>query len=428
MWLEDWLNWILAVALCSVWLLWTFRVWWVNRPPRQQQCNQLLPQIVAYASQTGTARGIALEQQQLLGGPLTTQLVALSELTPGLLSQVKKALFVVSTHGDGEPPDNGRRFYRDLLGLCPSRLSLSSLEYEVLAIGDASYPQFCQFGVDLYQQLARVGATAIKPLQKHQPHILKSAIAVRKSWTLVAREQLTADQTGGLFHLRLKANGVLTPWRAGDLVSILPHNDQDQLPRRYSVASVPDDQQLSLIVRQQVNPDGSLGLCSGWLTDIARLGDEIILEHIDNPCCQIEHVTAPLLLIGAGSGLAGIRGHLAQRRTSPESAPVWLMFGERFDDPHQQLHEELLSWQRSGVVKLIHCAYSRSTDSPAYVQEMINQNSQQIANFIGCNGHVYVCGHYQGMGTAVDLALANALGLHAYRDLQRQNRYHRDLY
>ncbi|MEX1220790.1 MAG: NADPH cytochrome P450 oxidoreductase family protein [Idiomarina sp.] len=423
----------IALALCLTWLAWTARLWWQHRSPRPAKAALQLPVLVAYASQSGSARALAVQQQQALGGPQHASLMALSELVPKQLAQVKKAVFVVSTYGDGEPPDNGRRFYHDLRALSQSRNKelFNSLNYEVVALGDRSYPKFCQFGDDLYRQLASLGAKASAPLtkldQSQSAHSLHQP-GPEQTWRLTYRQRLNTQADAGLFHLRLNTPQGMPKWRAGDLVAIQPNNDASAAPRRYSIASAAVDGEISLIVRQHITERGELGLCSGWLTQQAALESGIKLQLIENTSCHIDDHAAPLLLIGAGSGLAGIRGHLAERAQHTKAGPAWLIYGERAADPGQSLHTELALWQQRGVLSTLDCAFSRDPKKPAYVQDIVREQAAEIADFIGTGGHVYVCGRYEGMGTAVDAILREALGAEGYQQLMVQGRYHRDLY
>lgn len=418
----------IALALCLLWLAWTAWLWWQHRSPRPTKKALQLPVLVAYASQTGSARALAMQQQQAFGGPEHASLMALSELVPKQLAQVKKAVFVVSTYGDGEPPDNGRRFYRELQAVSNTGL-FSTLDYEVVALGDRSYPKFCQFGDDLYRQLASLGAKASAPLTKLD--LSQSATSVEQplqTLRLVARQRLNSKTDAGLFHLRLATDEPLPKWCAGDLVAIHPNNDSSAAPRRYSIASAPADGEISLIVRQHLTESGEQGLCSGWLTQQAEPENAINLQIIENASCHIKDHAEPLLLIGAGSGLAGIRGHLAERAQHVEVGPAWLIYGERAPDAGQSLHTELALWQQRGVLNTLDCAFSRDPENPAYVQDIVREKATEIAKFLNTGGHVYVCGRYEGMGTAVDAILATALGAKGYQQLSEQGRYHRDLY
>jgi sulfite reductase (NADPH) flavoprotein alpha-component len=69
---------------------------------------------------------------------------------------------IISTHGEGEPPTAAKKFYDHIH---QNDLSLSQLKYGVLALGDTSYPLFCKAGEDIDQQLKKLGATPIIPIQ-----------------------------------------------------------------------------------------------------------------------------------------------------------------------------------------------------------------------------------------------------------------------
>jgi sulfite reductase (NADPH) flavoprotein alpha-component len=69
----------------------------------------------------------------------------------------------MSTHGDGEPPEAAQKFY-DFVH--QHDLKLGGLKYSVLALGDSAYPLFCKAGEDVDEQLNKLGANRIAPLQK----------------------------------------------------------------------------------------------------------------------------------------------------------------------------------------------------------------------------------------------------------------------
>ena len=105
----------LAIALCLAYCAWVGFII-VSHYARQRERRHVTTGafIVAYASQTGTAKQLAEYQAELLESDRPVKVIALNDLAIDTLRKANDALFVVSTYGDGEPPDNGRRFYRAL--------------------------------------------------------------------------------------------------------------------------------------------------------------------------------------------------------------------------------------------------------------------------------------------------------------------------
>ena len=119
--------------------------------------------LVAHASHSGTAEGIAREI--CIQNPVRCDLYSLGELSPQSLETYGQQLFIVATHGDGGPPDNAAKFF-DLLQA--SRPNLFEVQFAMLALGSRAYPRFCQFGRDFYRLLIRAQAQPqVLPVEVH---------------------------------------------------------------------------------------------------------------------------------------------------------------------------------------------------------------------------------------------------------------------
>lgn len=117
---------------------------------------------VLFGSQTGNCQRLAgslsrkLEEQ---GFQVT--LTSMNSFKPNGLKKVENLLLLVSTHGEGDPPDNARSFHEFLYSKRAPQLG--SLKFAVLALGDTSYEFFCQTGKDLDQRLEELGGQRLCP-------------------------------------------------------------------------------------------------------------------------------------------------------------------------------------------------------------------------------------------------------------------------
>ncbi|MDZ5635859.1 sulfite reductase subunit alpha [Janthinobacterium sp. GMG1] len=403
--------------------------------------------LVAYASQTGNAEELATQTAQSLQlAGIPVRLCALAELTAFDLQQAERALFLVSTYGEGDAPDNAAAFMGRLM---TGELALPQLHYAVLALGDRSYGQFCGFGRALDAWLAAQGASrlfqrievdrsasaAIEQWFQHLSHLAGTSDAPDWSapafgdWRLTQRQLLNPGSAGGaIYHVELApVAGSLPDWQSGDLVQVTAPADPSQ-PREYSIASIPRDGGVHLLVRQHAHPDGSLGLASGWLTAQAAVGDVVQLRLRQHKRFRLEdNAQRPLILIGNGSGIAGLRGHLKSRVLAGQRRN-WLIFGERNLAHDFHYREEIERWHASGDLPRLDLAFSRDQAERTYVQDRLRGNADEVKLWLEQGAAIYICGSLAGMAGGVDLALQEILGRPALDALAAEGRYRRDVY
>lgn len=198
-------------------------------------------------------------------------------------------------------------------------------------------------------------------------------------------------------------------------------------PRTYSVASLPQDGALQLLVRQERHGEKGLGLASGWLTAHAPLDTRVPLRLVANPRFDAAQGDRPCIFIGNGSGLAGLRSHLRARVRAGQRRN-WLLFGER-----QRAHDSLCAaeidgWQARGFLARLDRVFSRDADAHRYVQDCLREAAEDLRAWVEQGAIVYVCGSAQGMAAGVDAVLADVLGADALDALITDGRYRRDVY
>jgi len=304
-----------------------------------------------------------------------------------------------------------------------------------------------------------------------------------ENWSLSQRTLLNRDSVGSDIYLLGLTPPSPQSWLAGDLVEVLPRNcpwaiehfleglglagsdgvvieglaqslnqalATRQLPenrthlvglhaqalvnalvplgmREYSIASIASDGVLELIVRQERHPDGSLGVGSGWLTEHAAIGSGISLRLRRNSGFHLPEAPVPLILLGNGTGLAGLRS-LLKARIAEGHTRNWLLFGERNIKHDFLCQDELQGWLASGDLALLDLAFSRDQEEKIYVQDRLRESADVLRKWIADGAAIYVCGSLEGMATGVDRALVDILGSEAVERLIEQGRYRRDVY
>lgn len=117
---------------------------------------------VLYGSQTGNSHSLATKlSKKLEEQSFQVALTSMSDFKPNGLKKIENLFIVVSTHGEGEPPDSAIPFYEYLHSKRAPKLE--GLRYSVLALGDTSYEFFCQTGKDFDKRLEELGGERIIP-------------------------------------------------------------------------------------------------------------------------------------------------------------------------------------------------------------------------------------------------------------------------
>ncbi|TPW04180.1 MAG: sulfite reductase (NADPH) flavoprotein alpha-component [bacterium] len=454
----DPVRWLWAALAVGLWLLTIALVRWAQARARRSAAARsaaLVPAgdtptvLVAFASQTGLAEELAWMTARSLSDAGTSARVSpLGALEPVELKAAGRVLIVASTTGEGDAPDALSRFVRQSMN---APADLGGLSYGLLALGDRTYADFCGFGRALDGWLQRSGAAplfdrvevdngdtgAIRHWQ-HQLGLLTGS-TVQADWTppafdrwrLVERTHLNPGSPGGEAWLMAFEPVDHAPhWVAGDIAEIgLPAIEGQPAPgsREYSVASLPSDRRAEFIVRLMHRPDGTPGLASGWLTRDLAIGDEAGMRIRTNRSFHGPSPETPLILIGNGTGLAGLRAHW-RARAGQTAAPTWLMFGERTRAHDAFLDSELQTALATGALTRLDRVFSRDAGDGRYVQALIAEHAAELSAWVDRGAAIHVCGSLEGMSKGVHEALERVLGAEALLSLTENGCYRRDVY
>jgi len=406
--------------------------------------------LIGFASQSGFAEQLAWQaagQLQAAGHAVAVE--SFSRLDEARLKQSDQALFVVSTFGDGQPPDSARAFERKILSSTPD---LGSLRYGLLALGDRQYQQFCGFARRVNSWLHNGGAQALfAPVEvnnadpgelrrwQEQLAALTGVQPVNEArafdrWRLERRELLNPGSQGGAVYLVSLVPEQGVTWQAGDILEVWPGDDAGQhgepardAIREYSIASLPGDGTLDLVIRQTTRPDGSPGLGSGWLLRQVPLRGVVHAKVRRNSTFHAPEDGRPVLLIGNGTGIAGLRS-IIKARIAGGHYRNWLLYGERNERHDFLFRAEIESWTSSGSLTRFDGAFSRDQEHKRYVQDLLRERADEVRNWIDAGASVYVCGSLEGMASGVDEALQAILGEPSLTALLEEGRYRRDVY
>jgi sulfite reductase (NADPH) flavoprotein alpha-component len=154
-----------------------------------------------YGSQTGNGKRIAerLGRAAEAAG-LAVRVYAARDYPLKDLAKERFLSLVISTHGDGDPPDDARGFVEFITGKRAPRLE--NLSYSVLALGDSSYPRFCETGRQADERLAALGAKRLLPRVDCDVDYDRLATPWVEQLVSKAREDMGAPQVATVTRLR----------------------------------------------------------------------------------------------------------------------------------------------------------------------------------------------------------------------------------
>lgn len=284
---------------------------------------------------------------------------------------------------------------------------------------------------------------------------LRASLTNDKEITLLSRPILDAvakshPKLGSILESRDRFSEYLETRQLIDLVHEFPCDWQPQHfvdslrrlgSRLYSIASSPDanpgEAHLTVaVVRYEAYGRQHQGSASGFLAGDATSAP-IYIEP--NPSFRLPADSdVPIIMVGAGTGVAPFRAFVEHRREHGNRGSNWLFFGERNFSTDFLYQLEWLRYRKEGVLTNLEVAFSRDQRDKSYVQHRLLEKGAGVFDWLEQGAYFYVCGDMKAMAVDVDRALHSIVGKHGdmsadrardYIDeLKRAGRYLRDVY
>lgn len=449
-------HWWLAVLLglsslaVPVLTLTGVAIWFMRRRNRPRLAGDAgwrrADSVILVGSEGNTTWGFAATLQAALrsNGHLV-HVAPMNALRPHY-PQARTILVLAATYGNGTAPASARHFLDRL-----ERFDARGARIAVLGFGDRKFRNFCAYAERVEAALRGAGHAMLVPYAgidrqsaqafaqwgqslgtalgetlelQHQPLQPQT-----RRYTLVDRQVFGEEVQAPTVVLRF-AVPALKDWPdrlgrvlgrdrfvSGDLVGIIPPGDP--IARYYSIVSASREGILEICVRKQQG-----GLCSDHLHSL-RPGESVDAFVRSNPDFHPDGGRRPLVLIGAGAGIAPLVGFM---RDAAGRRPVHLYFGARDPASDFLYRGELERALSTGLLRSLKTTFSRVLGG-GYMQDRLAEDAEELRRLVRQGARFMVCGSI-AMGEGVKQALDQALGpinLDVDR-LQAMGRYAEDVY
>ena len=441
---------VLGLAGLSIPLFWAtgLMLWWQARSQRPRLARNSAPAqadtLVFVASENGATWGFAQALHAALvqaGHAVHTSGLEHFQVPPN----ARQVLLLAATYGDGQAPAHAARALERI-----AQAPVTSARVAVLGFGDRQFKAFCAYAEALDAALRQRGWASLLPLERiHQQSAQeftrwgeRLAEQLGQPLTIDYRPRLPRttelelvsrqDYPGGAGEpaaiLRFKwpkaswldrlRGRALPRFAAGDLLGVLAPGSA--VPRLYSLASGWRDGFVEICVRRRAG-----GVCSGYLHGL-QPGARIAAFIRPNPAFTLEATRRPVMLIGAGTGVAPLAGFI---RGNTGYTPMHLYYGARDPALDYYFEDDLQRWLAEQRLASLNTSFSRTPQGGGYVQEALQRDAPRLRELVSKGAIVRVCGSQtmaHGVAQALDAILAT-MGL-SVQQLKAHGRYAEDTF
>jgi sulfite reductase (NADPH) flavoprotein alpha-component len=327
------------------------------------------------------------------------QKVFVSELNKfSVYPKAEHIIVFTSTHGLGDAPSNGTQFKT----LLEKQNQEQNINFSVVGFGSKSYPDFCQFAIEIDQLLGKqkwadryldlktvndksaaefvewvklwsektgIPLATTPSLYNHVPKGLQKFMVLDKT---------PISETEHTFILTLKSNA-RTKFSSGDLLAIYPANDSRE--RLYSIGNHSGN--IQLVVKLHPN-----GLGSGFLNALEP-GTIIKAQIVKNPAFHLPKKASKVAFISNGTGIAPFLGMIEQNKAKQE---LHLYSGFRMETPTLMAYKKFAGIMiQKEQLENFHVALSREAEH-IYVMDLIKRDANFFMNVLKKDGVIMICG------------------------------------
>ena len=441
---------VLGLAGLCIPMFWVTGVmlWWQARSQRPRLAsNSAAAQadtLIFVASESGSTWGFAQAlHAALVQGGHRVHSAGLEDFT--VPASARQVFVLAATYGDGQAPAHAARALERI-----ARAPVTSAHVTVLGFGDRQFGAFCAYAEALdaalrergwpsllppariHQQSAQefarwgeqVGEALGEPLNlQYRPRIPRTSeleLVSRQDYPGGAGEPAAIlrfqwRKSSGLDRLSGRA---FPRFAAGDLLGVLPPDGAG--PRLYSLASSARDGFVEICVRRRAG-----GVCSGYLHTL-QPGARIQAFIRPNPAFTLGATRRPVMLIGAGTGVAPLAGFI---RGNAGRTPMHLYYGVRDPALDYFFEADLQRWLDEQRLASLNTSFSRAPQGGGYVQDALQRDAPRLRALMAKGAIVRVCGSQamaRGVAQALD-AILGTVGL-SVQQLKAHGRYAEDTF
>jgi sulfite reductase (NADPH) flavoprotein alpha-component len=178
-------------------------------------------------------------------------------------------------------------------------------------------------------------------------------------------------------------------------------------PRYYSISSspkaFPGELHLTVgVVNYENSGREKRGTCSTFLSEVSVEDEKVPIFIESNPGFRLpEDDETPIIMVGAGTGIAPYRAFVQHRELADKPGKSWLFFGNRNFETEFLYQTEWQDFLKTGALTNMDVAFSRDGDKKVYVQDRLLEKASEVYQWLEDGAHFYICGDMKNMARHV---------------------------